>query len=180
MKTLIIIFFLLFSILLYSISNNYLILELFFLTFFINIILKNNFKGFKNILIFVLLTIIFNLFFNSFLNSFFIGIRLFIIYFLTIIMNKYFSCKDLANCFSNLFFLSKNKKDLELIIAISISLIPIMISEISSIKKVLISKNFKFSFINVIKRPNIFLMTYLNNSFKRIDELELILKSKGI
>ena len=179
MKTLIIIFFLLFSILLYSISNSYLILILFFLTFLLNIILKNSFKGFKSILTFVLLTIIFNLFFNSPLISFLIGIRLFIIYFLTLIMNKYFSCKDLAKGFSNLFFFSKNKKDLELIIAISISLIPIMINEISTIKKVLISKNFKLSLKNIIKKPNVFFMTYLNNTFKRINELELILKSKG-
>lgn len=179
MKTLIIILFLLFSLFLYNISNSYIILTLFILTFIINIILKNTFKGFKSIFIFVTLTILFNLFFNSLFNSFLIGIRLFIIYFLTLIMNKYFSCKDLSNCFSNLFFLSKNKKNLELIIAISISLIPIMISEISTIKKVLISKNFNFSFRNVIKKPNVFLMTYLNNTFKRINELELILKSKG-
>ena len=74
----------------------------------------------------------------------------------------YMSNKDIAKSISNLFFFLKNKKDLELIIALSLSLIPILSDELKNVRKVLINKNFNFSFLNCLKRPNIFLNTYLN------------------
>ena len=68
---------------------------------------------------------------------------------------------------------------LTLIIAISIAFIPILIEEVTMIKLSLRSKGIDFKFISIITKPHIYLMTFLNNLFDRLDKLEktLIIKA---
>lgn len=179
MQTIILIIFLIFSLLIYYINNIFIISSLFLITLFSLIILKIKLKCFKHLLVLTLITVIINLFFLDFNNSILIGLRLFIIYFLTLIICNYMSCQDISNSLSNLFFFTKKKSSIKIIIAISLSLIPILIDEVKNIKNTLISKNFAFSFKNILKRPNIYLNTYLNNIFIRIKELEKTLTSRN-
>ena len=179
MKNFLLLTFIFTSLIIYYIINPYVIFSLTFILIIINYILKIKFKGLKAILLFIILTIIFNLFFNSFIFSLLLGARLLIIYLLTLIISHFLSCLDIAKGISSIFFFKKNKRDLEITIALSISLIPIMIDEISNFKKVLISKNFPLNFKNIYKKPNVFFQTFLSNSFKRIQEMEIILKAKG-
>jgi energy-coupling factor transport system permease protein len=72
-----------------------------------------------------------------------------------------------------------NIKNLSLIISIAITFIPIMSNEASEIKKSLISKGFNFNIKNVFTKPHIFLVTYFNNLFNKVDELEKALLMKG-
>ena len=179
MQTLILIFFIIFSFIIYYIKNIYFLLFLFIIFFSILLFLKIKLKGLKPLLLFLGITILINLFYLDILSSCTIGLRLLIIYFLTLMISFYMSNKDIAKSISNLFFFLKNKKDLELIIALSLSLIPILSDELKNVRKVLINKNFNFSFLNCLKRPNIFLNTYLNNLFQRIKELEKTLIKKN-
>lgn len=179
MNTFIILLFIAFSCYIYFINNIIVIFTLLLLTLLGIYLKKISLKSFKSVSIFIILTIFINLLFSSLIDSFLIGIRLLIIYLLTLIINNYMSSQDIARSISKLFFFSKNKKDLELIIAISLSLIPIMIEEARSIKNILISRNFKFSFKNVLLKPNIFIGTFFSNMFLRINDLESVLITKG-
>ena len=67
---------------------------------------------------------------------------------------------------------------LSLIISIAITFIPILINEGVIIKKSLINKGYKFNLKNVLTRPQIFITTYLNNLFNKIDEIEKALSMK--
>ena len=70
--------------------------------------------------------------------------------------------------------------DIALIIMISLSFIPIMIKEIRDIRNSLISKNFPLSFKNILTRPNVFVLTFFTNIFKRINEMEKSFIARGI
>lgn len=179
MKTILLLIFILTSLFLYYITNPYFIFSLVIILLLTNYFLKIKFKGLKPILVFIILTIIFNLFFNSFIFSLLLGTRLFIIYLFTLTLSHFLTCLDIAKGISSLFFFLKDKRDLEIIIALSISIIPIMIDEISNFKKVLVSKNFPLTFKNILKKPNVFFQTFFMNTFKRINDMEAILKAKG-
>ena len=179
MKSFMLLLFLLFSLFIYQINNIYLILTILIISLIIILIKKINLKYIKSIIIFISLTIIFNVFFSTILISILTGIRLLIIYLLTLIITNKMSSLEIAKSISNIFFFLKNKKDLETIIAISLSLIPILKDEVINFKKVLISRGVEFNLKNAIKRPNIFLVTIINNVLNRSLELENSLKAKG-
>lgn len=179
MKTFLFMLFILFSFGIYFLNNSIILFLLFFLSLLLLISFKINFTGLKGFLIFTLFTVIINLFFTSYQEAMGIGIRLFIIYFFTLLISFYMSNREIAKSIAKLFFFLKNKQDIEVIIFISLSLIPIFINEVKEIKKVLISKNFPFTFKNAFFKPSIFLNTFLTNLFRRIKELEKTLQSKN-
>lgn len=179
MNTIIILLFIVFSCYIYCIDNIIIIFSLLLLSILAIYLKKIKLRSLKGISIFIIFTIIINLLFTDITSSILIGTRLLIVYFITLIINNYMSNQDIAKSISNLFFFLKNKKDIELILAISLSLINVMIDEVSNIKKVLISRNFNFSFINIITKPNIFIGTFFTNLFKRINDLENVLIIKG-
>ena len=72
-----------------------------------------------------------------------------------------------------------NVKSISLIISIALTFIPIMANEATEIRKSLMSKGFNFNIKNVFTRPHIFLITYFNNIFNKVDELEKSLLMKG-
>ena len=72
-----------------------------------------------------------------------------------------------------------NIKNISLIISIALTFIPILIDEAKSIKNALIIKGFDFNLKNVLTKPHIFLITYINGIFDRTDELERTLIMKA-
>ncbi len=179
MTTLILLTFIIFSILIYYITNVYFLIIL-FLSLLLIIALKNiSLKGFKLVFIFATLSIIFNLPFLNILDSLLIGLRLLIIYFLITIISYYLSIKALSEGLSNFFFFTKKRHDIELIIAISLNLIPIMEDELITIKKVLLTRNFPFKIKTIFKNSKIILTTFIVNMLNRIKEMELVLKTRG-
>ena len=73
-----------------------------------------------------------------------------------------------------------HSKDLTLIISISLCFIPIMIKEIGDIKKSLYTKNFPLNIKNVLTRGHLFVICFFTNLFKRINDMEKVLLSKGM
>jgi len=98
-------------------------------------------------------------------------------------MGIYFNPTKIRIAFQYLFYPLKVFKididSLTLIIAISLAFIPILIDEVTMIKLSLTSKGIDFKFSSLITKPHIYLMTFLNNLFDRLDELEktLIIKA---
>ena len=72
-----------------------------------------------------------------------------------------------------------NTKEIGIIVAISISFVPIIQKEIKNLKYSLISKGFQINFRNIIKRPNVIIIPLITSIIKRTTEIEESLISKG-
>lgn len=186
-NALIILCFILYNTLLFFI-NNWLIISLVIIfNLILLIITKINIKKYLNFLlkniIFISFIFICNIFYESILNSLLISLKLLLVLNLTFIITNKLTPSKLSDGFYYLLYPLKifkiDIRKISLIITIAISFIPILSNEAKNIKQALQSKGFSFSFKNVITRPHIYLITYLNNIFKLIDDLEktLIMKS---
>jgi energy-coupling factor transport system permease protein len=149
----------------------------------LNINIRKYVSNILSFLPFVIFTILVNLIFSNLIFSTLVGIRLLIVCNMTFIISYILTPSKLSTAISYLLYPLKmfkvNINDISLIITIAISLIPILIQEGTEIKYAMIAKNFKYSFKNVITRPHIFMITYMNNVFDRIKELELSLNAKA-
>ncbi len=98
-------------------------------------------------------------------------------------MGYYFNPTSIRIDFSYLLYPLKifriDIDSLTLIISISLAFIPILIDEASVIKLSLRSKGFDFKFRNLIMKPHIYLITFLNGIFDRLDELDRSLVIKA-
>lgn len=186
-NSLLLIIFILYTLVIFNLSNHYLLLLLFLIHILIGVLLKiKMIKLIHNILKllpYILFIIIMNLLFSNISNSILIGERLIIVCNLTFIINYILNPLKLSKAISNILWpLKLFKIDVEqisLIITIAISFIPILIEESISIKHSLISKNFKFNLKNVFKQPHIFVLTFIKNIFERIEEMEKTFKAKA-
>jgi len=70
-------------------------------------------------------------------------------------------------------------QSVSLSITIAFAFIPIMMDEAKKIKLALQNRGFEFTIKNLIKRPHLYLLTYFNGLFNRVDELEKTLAMKG-
>ena len=183
----VLIFFFIYSFFLFLINNIYILLLVFIfniiISFIVNVKLKNHLKVLKNNFIFVLFIVLCNLLFSDKIESLKVGIRLFLAIDYTYIMGNYFDSNNIRIAFKYLLYPLKifniNIDDLTLIISISLCFIPVLIDETKMIKLSLRSKGLDFNFKNVISKPHIYLVTFLNNLFDRMDEIEKSLIMKG-
>lgn len=180
--------FILYTLLIFQVKNNMVILFCFVVQFILIFVLKINRKkfisNFYSILPFLLFTIIFNVIFNGdYLEPLIIGVKILIAWGATNILSQKMPTVILATAVSNLLypfkFLGLDLKEVALIITIAISFIPILSQELSDIRNALVAKNFDFSLKNLITRPQIFIVTYINAVFNRIDEIEKSLIAKA-
>lgn len=184
---LILIFYFIYSFILFLINNLYLLCLIFIFNFIISLIIgvsiKKHFKVLIHNLTFIAFIIICNILFTEINSSLKVGLRLFLAIDYTYIMGNYFSPSSIRIAFKYLFYPLKIFKididSLTLIIGISLAFIPILIDEAKMIKLSLKSKGFDFKFSNVVTKPHIYLITFLNGIFDRLDELEksLIIKA---
>lgn len=184
---LVLIFFFIYSFILFLINNIYFLCLIFIFNFIISLIigvsLKKHLKVLIKNIIFIIFIVICNILFNDLYSSLKVGLRLFLAIDYTYIMGYYFNPTSIRTAFKYLFYPLKIFKidldSLTLIVAISLAFIPILIDEVRMIKLSLQSKGFDFNFSNLITRPHIYLITFLNSIFDRLDELEksLIIKA---
>lgn len=145
--------------------------------------LKKYFKVLKNNALMILFIVICNIFFSDIYDSLLVGIRLLLVIDYTFLMGYYFDITKIRTAFYYLFYPMKIFKidvdNLALIITISLTFIPILIDEVRMIKIALGVKGLAFNFKNLITRPHIYLITFLNGLFDRLDDLEKSLSLKG-
>lgn len=187
MSSLLLLLFIIYSLLIFFINNLLVILCLLIIQLVISIFLKiNNLKMLKYLLSalpFITMVFLSNWIFSSINLAIIVSIRLLIVVHATYIISTIYKPLLLANSIKNLFIPFKlfkiNIDNIAMIIAISISMIPILIEEAKQIKLSLLAKGFKFSLKNIFTKPHIYVLTYINNIFKRVDELEITLSVKG-
>ncbi len=176
----ILLFFFIYSMSLFLIDNIYILLSIFLFNIVISLIVKVPFKkhiiAIKNNLLFIIFIFICNIIFSNINESIKVCIRLFLTIDFTYIMSVYFDPTKIRTGFKYMFYpLKLFKVDIDnitLVIAITLAFIPILIDEAKMIKLSLKSKGLDFNFRTLITKPHIYLITYLNNLFDRIDELE--------
>lgn len=184
---LILILFFAINILLFFVENTIILLTTFFIELEILLYLRLNFRKCYSFLVknmaFIIFIFVCNLLYSDIVSSFFVSFKLFLALNLTFIVSNLLLPCDFSEGFYYLFYPLKwvgvNAKNLSFIIAIALAFIPILSDEARNIKKALLTKGFDFNFKNIMTRPHIYLITYLNGLFDRIDELEKSLLMKG-
>lgn len=168
--------------------NSWIVLEIYCLvTLLLFIISKIKMKKYGKFILkslfFILFILICNMLMNNIITSLQISLKLFIALNLTYLMSNNLRVENLVTGFYYLLYplkiLKVDIKNLSMIITISLAFIPILSEEAKNIKLSLLSKGFKFNLTNIFTKPHIFLITYLNNLFNKIDEIEKSLMMKG-
>ena len=122
---------------------------------------------------------LFNLIYANLETTLLFGARLFLAIEATYIISRWFTPSEFAHGFclllSPLKLFRVNLKELELILTIALTFVPILSREAKIIKQSLRTKGFAFSFT----RPHIYLVAYINSMFDRIETVELALRAKG-
>ncbi len=183
----VLIFSFIYSFVLFLINNIYLLCLIFLFNLIISLVIRVPLKKHINVLIkniiFITFIVICNILFSDIYSSLKVGLRLFLAIDYTYIMGRFLNPTSIRIAFRYLLYPFKifrvDIDSLTLIIAISLAFIPILIDEARMIKLSLRSKGFDFKFSNLITRPHIYLITFLNGIFDRLDELEksLIIKA---
>ena len=175
--------FIIYTILIFFISNQIIILFIFIFNLILFLVFKLSFKNLLYNLKWASFVIIFtsliNIFFDSLYSSLLLGIRLFICYFTTYIYSKKIKISDLSEAIELLFYPFRifkiNTSNIGIIISIAICMIPVLRQEIFFAKNTLISRGQKLniSFMTIILKP------LLISVLKRTNEMEKTLISKG-
>ena len=183
----ILICFFIFSVLHFVVNNYYILLTIFIIDVLIILLHKNNvnklLKFISKNLLFILFIFVCNLLFLNINQALLTSTKLFIAINFTYTISILLPISKISEGFYYLLYPLKlvkiNIKDLSLIISISLTFIPILSNEATNIKNSLLSKGFKFNLKNVFTRPHIFLITYLNSIFDRVESLEKALLMKA-
>lgn len=179
--------FLLYSVLVFLIDSCIILSLLFVLNIMGFLIVKVKLKKYLKVLkmnFFIIIFIfLFNLVFGDLKLALLTSFKIYLVISTTYLFGYMYNPVKIADSFyyllSPLKLFKVDTKELSLTIAIALAFIPILSDEAKNIKMALLSKGMDFNLKNVITRPHIYLITYLNSLFSRIDELELSFKMKG-
>lgn len=112
-----------------------------------------------------------------------VGARLLLALMATYYISLTLTARDLAQgvawLLAPLQLLKVNTRDLAITVAIALSFVPVLSAEARAIRQSLLVKGFEFKLANVLRRPQLYVTTYLDNLWQRVEELERSLYLKG-
>lgn len=171
--------FVIYSTALFFITNWYVLLGLVMIEL---VIARFNQFLWKN-LGFIIVVMLFNLIYASPEMTVLFGVRLFLAVEATYIISRWFTPTEFARGFcillSPLKLFHVDLKELELMLVVALTFVPILSRETKDVKQALRAKGFTFNFKNVLTRPQIYVVAYINGMFDRIEAVELALRTKG-
>lgn len=185
-NSLLLIIFFTYNIIIFSTNNIYFLGIILLINIITAIINKINLQKhlyfiYKNFL-FIIFVITINIIFSNLISSLILGLKLFLCLDLTYIMSNILNNNKLSNglyyLLSPLKLLKINIDEIVLIISITLTFIPILNDELRNIKYSLKIKGISFNLKSLLK-PHIYLITFLNSLFNRLDEIEKALILKG-
>lgn len=175
----IIVGFIIYSTALFFITNWYVLLALGLIEI---VIAKFNKFLLKNLL-FIFTVMLFNLIFSNLETTLLFGLRLFLAVEATYIITLWLSPTEMAHglciLLAPLKLLRVDLKELELMITVALTFIPVLAREATNVKRALRAKGFAFNLRNGLARPQIYVVAYVNGLFERIEAVELALRAKG-
>ena len=183
--SIILILYLLISFFIFLISNYSIFLVIFLLVILMMIIFRISIIKYllfiKKSILFLIFIFICNIIFSDLNNSLLVIIRLFLILNISFLISFYFNYSKINNSFYYLLYPLKifkvDIKKISMIIAISLSFIPVFIDEIEIIKMSLLSMGLRFNIKNVVIKPHVFIISFINGIFDRVFEIENYLKA---
>lgn len=174
-NSLLFIIMLLFSVFLFFINNLYIVLGLFLILLLLSFLFKVRLPVYLPFLILLFINFLFNFLLSSIFDAILVTLRLVVMFMVVNLVIKKIGITSIGKIMGNIF----HSRELELIISISLSFIPIMIKEIQSIKNSLKTKNFALNLKNIILKPHLFVITFFNNLLRRVNEMEKVFISRG-
>ncbi len=141
--------------------------------------LKNLFKIFFLIIILFL----FNLIFDNLINSLIVSYKVLIVANGAFIFSKVITPTRLANGFKQLFLPLKlfkvDTNNLALMLTIALNFIPIISYDITTLKQTLKARNVKLNLKTLFTQSHLLFVMFFANLFKRVDDLELVIRARG-
>ena len=174
MNSIIVILFLVYSLLVVFINNIYILVGLLTIQLLFIIFRRINF-GIKNLFIFLTFIFLINFILSDIFNSLIITLRLCSLNFALLIVINLVGIHNIAKVFRDLFF----SQELYLIISLSLTFIPIMKDEIIILKNTLLVKNYSLNIVNILKNPKVFIVSFINALFLKVDDLEKVMITMG-
>ena len=160
----------------FFVNNIYWILGIFLCSLLGILFGKIKIRIYKSFIVILIINFLLNYFLSNFVEASLVTLKLLITFLWVNLLVHKISINRFSLVMGKLF----HSRTLYLIIAISLSFIPIMIEEIAMIKKNFYVKNYPLTLVNILKRPSVFVITFFMNIFKRIDDLEKVLITRGI
>ncbi len=180
-------FFIAYSLCVFLISNIYALVGfsafnlLLLVVFRINVLktLKNLYK----ILFFAVFVFLFNLIFDDVVSSAIVGWKILIVTNFAFIFSNIFSPVQIANGVSQLFFPLKlfkvNTDNLVIVVVIALNFVPIILSEIKTLKQNLRARNVRLNLQTIFTKSHVILTLYFASLLKKTEDLETVLLSRN-
>lgn len=170
------IFLILFSLGLFFINNLYIIISLLIISIILSLIFKVRLPIKIPFIIILIISFVLNYLLLSINEAILVTTRLITMFVVVNLIIKKIGILNIGKIIGKIF----HNKDIELIITIGLSFIPILSKEIYYIKNSLKTKNFPLNLKNILLKPHIFVITFFNNLFKRVNDMEKVFISRGI
>lgn len=187
MKTFIFILFLVCNVLIFYLNNYCFVLSLFVITFLVILgkrRLMNYLKFMLKSLPYVLIMFLCNLPFSDFGDALFVSARFLLSLEMTYLLICFLSPLDIGRILSGLLsplrVFGVNTRKAFLIISVALTFVPVLINEGKTMRKALAVKGYKSSLKNILVRPNLFIVPFINNLFNKIEVMEKALIMKGV
>lgn len=164
------------SIIILLINNIWILLGILTISVILNVIFKVKLPIYLPFLIMIIINFLLNILISNLYDAIIVSIRLITMFTIVNLVIKIIDINNVGLIIGKIF----HSKDLALIVSISLCFIPIMIKEIGDIKKSLYTKNFPLNIKNVLTKGHLFVICFFTNLFKRINEMEKVLLSKGM
>ena len=181
------ILFILYTILIFFISDYKIIAIIFFINILFMIIgrinLKSAVRNIIRLLPFIAFVVIINIILMSIEKAVLIGIRLILVCNFTYTFTRNFTPQQLSNSIEKILIPLKifkiNTREIGIMISIAVAFVPILKDEGNKIKASLQSRGFNVNGINMIKNINLLLVPLIVSILKRVQHIENAFKSKG-
>ena len=187
MKTFMFILFLVCNVLIFYLNNYYFVLML-FVVIFLAVLRKRRLMGYLKFMLkslpYVLMMFICNLIISGLDNALFVSVRLLLSLEMTYLLICFLSPLDIGRILSGLLsplrVFGVNTRKAFLIISVALTFVPVLINEGKTMRKALAVKGYKSSLKNILLRPNLFIVPFINNLFGKIEVMEKALIMKGV
>lgn len=145
----------------------------------IKVNLKKTIKNLLHILPFILFTGIINLFLENYIYAIYISAKLILVCNITYIYSKTTTTFTIARTVKTictpLKIFKVNVDNIEILVALALSMLPVLKKEASDLKNACVAKNVKWN----IKNMKIILSKFLISVIKRVNEIDEALTEKG-
>lgn len=134
-------------------------------------------------LFFILFVMACNLIFSDIETTLLVGLRLFLALEATYLLAHWLRpqgfTRGLTSLLAPLRWCGVDTSELALTLTIALSFIPIFTQEARAVKRALQAKGFDFGPRNLVTRPQVYLLAYLDGLFDRLETVEQALRAKG-